>query len=41
MNTDELFIDANKLPKPLPKSQVNELLDKVKQGDENAIKMII
>ena len=40
MNTDELFIDANKLPKPLPKFQVNELLDKVKQGDEDAIKMI-
>ena len=41
MNTNELFIDANKLPQPLPKSQVNELLDKVKHGDEDAIKMII
>ena len=34
MNTDELFIDANKLPKPLPKSQVNELLDKEKNDDD-------
>ena len=41
MNTDELFIDANKLPNPLPKFQVYELLDKVKQGDKDAIKMII
>ena len=40
MNTDELFIDANKLPKPLSKSQTYELLDKVKQGDEEAKKII-
>ena len=41
MSTDELFIDAKKLPNPLPKSQINELLDKVKQGDEDAIKIIV
>ena len=40
MNTDELFIDANQLPKPLPKSQTYELLDKVEQGDEEAKKII-
>lgn len=40
MNTDELFIDANQLPKPLSKSQTYELLDKVKQGDEEAKKII-
>ena len=41
MSTDELFIDAKKLPNPLPKSQINDLLDKVKQGDEDAIKIIV
>lgn len=40
MNTDELFIDANQLPKPLSKSQTYELLDKVEQGDEEAKKII-
>lgn len=41
MSTDELFIDGNKLPKILPKSQIYELLDKVKQGDKDATKMIV
>ena len=41
MNTDELFLNINNLPKPLSKTQMYELLDKVKQGDEAAIKMII
>lgn len=41
MNTDELFIDADKLPNPLPKSQLYELLDKVEQGNEDAAKIII
>lgn len=36
MNTNELFIEASNLPKPLSKSQLYELLDKVKQGDINA-----
>lgn len=40
MSTDELFIDINKLPDPLSKSKVYELLDKVKQGDEDAAKII-
>ena len=40
MNTDELFIDANQLPKPLSKSQTYELLDKVEQGDGEAKKII-
>lgn len=41
MNTDELFIDADKLPKSLPKSQLYELLDKIEQGNEDAAKIII
>lgn len=36
MNTEELFI--GELPKTLSKDQVNGLLDKIKQGDEEAIK---
>ena len=36
MNTDELFIDGYKLPKPLSKQEVYELLKKIKQGDELA-----
>ena len=40
MNTNELFIEASNLPKPLSKSQLYELLDKVKQGDINAIDTI-
>jgi len=36
MNTNELFIDGHKLPKPLSKQEVYELLDKIKQGDEKA-----
>ena len=36
MNTNELFIDGHKLPKPLSKKEVYELLDKIKQGDEKA-----
>lgn len=41
MNTEELFIDANNLPKTLPKDQVNVLLDKIKHGDEEAIKIMV
>ena len=36
MNTNELFIDGHKLPKPLTKQEVYDLLDKIKQGDEKA-----
>lgn len=40
MNTNELFIDASNLPNPLSKSELYELLDKAKQGDTKAIKII-
>ena len=40
MNTDEIFIDIDKLPQLLSKSQLNQLLDRVKLGDEEAIKMV-
>ena len=33
-------MNTNELPQLLPKSQINELLDKVKQGNKDAIKMI-
>ena len=36
MNTDELFIDVHKLPSPLSKQEVYELLEKIKQGDKRA-----
>lgn len=36
MNTNELFIEGHKLPKPLSKQEVYDLLDKIKQGDEKA-----
>ena len=34
MYTNELFIDGYKIPKPLSKQEVYDLLDKIKQGDE-------
>ena len=37
MLSDELFIDFDKLPGPLPDAQVYELLDKIKQGDQVAM----
>ena len=40
MNTDGIFIDIDKLPQLLSKSQLNELLDRVKLGNEEAIKMV-
>ena len=40
MNINELFVDANNLPKILSKSQLYELLDKVGQEDINAVKII-
>jgi len=36
MNTNELFIDAHKLPRPLSKQEAYELLDKINHGDEQA-----
>lgn len=36
MNTDELFIDADKLPTPLSKQEAYNLNVKIKQGDETA-----
>ena len=41
MNTDELFIDGYKLPKPLSKQEVYELLEKIKQGDELAREKLV
>lgn len=41
MNTDELFIDGHKLPKPLSKQEVYELLEKIKQGDELAREKLV
>lgn len=40
MNTEELFLDVE-LPKALIKAQIYELLDKIKQGDEEAIKIMV
>ena len=41
MNTNELFIDGHKLPKPLSKQEVYDLLDKIKQGDEKARERLV
>lgn len=41
MNTNELFIDSHKLPKPLSKQEVYDLLDKIKQGDEKAREKLV
>lgn len=42
MNTDELFINSDKLPDPLPNSRLYELLDKINQDDdEEAIKIVV
>lgn len=41
MNTNELFIDGHKLPKPLLKQEVYDLLDKIKQGDEKAREKLV
>lgn len=40
MNIDELFIDANNLPRPLSKKQTYELLDKINDGDKQALEML-
>lgn len=36
MDNTELFVDSNNLPKPLPKKECYELLDRAKCGDELA-----
>jgi len=41
MNTEELFIDSDKLPQPLSKQEVYELFDKIKQCDEQAREKLI
>lgn len=41
MNTNELFIDSHKLPKPLTKQEIYDLLDKIKQGDEKATATLV
>ena len=41
MNTEELFLDANDLPKPLSKEELSELFDKIKLGDEEAKNKVV
>ena len=41
MNYDELFIDGHKLPKPLSKKEVYELLERIKQGDNKALAKLV
>lgn len=36
MNTDNLFVDRDNLPKPLPKKESRELFEKMNQGDSSA-----
>lgn len=40
MDIDELFIDANNLPRPLSKKQTYELLDKINDGDKQALEIL-
>ena len=40
MNTDEIFIDANKLPKALSKEETYDLLRKIQQDDDLAKKKL-
>ena len=40
MIDNQLFIDGYELPKPLEKKEVYDLLEKIKQGDNNAIKKL-
>ena len=41
MYINDLFTGSNELPKPLPKEKLLELIEKVKQGDEEAKNKII
>lgn len=41
MNTNELFIDIEQLPKQLTKQETKELLEKIKQGDNSAKEKLI
>lgn len=41
MNTEELFINENNLPEPLPKKEIYELIKKMNQGDEEAKAKIV
>ena len=41
MKTDELFIDCNKLPNPLSKKEIYELLDKMNHGDDSARELLV
>lgn len=41
MDTNELFIDIEKLPKPLSKEEIKELFEKIKQGDYKAKEKLI
>lgn len=41
MNTDELFMDISKLPKPLSKQEISELFEKIKNGDQQAREKIV
>jgi len=41
MNTEELFIDGNKLPKALSKHEIYELLELIQNGDSNAREKLV
>ena len=40
MNTNELFLNANKLPEKLSKKEVYELLEKIKNLNDTQVKQI-
>ena len=41
MNYDELFIDSHKLPEPLSKRETYGLLERIKQGDNEALAKLV
>ena len=41
MNTEELFIDGNKLPKALSKHEIYKLLELIQNGDSNAREKLV
>ena len=40
MNENDFYIAGDNLPELLPNDQLYELLDKAKQGDEDALKIV-
>ena len=41
MNYDELFVESYKLPGPLSKKEAYELLERIKQGDNEALAKLV